>query len=99
MDPDVDIGIEVDVAAWSEALDDCDGTCRRAVLAALEAAAVRGQVEVGLLLTDDGTVRDLNRTYRGKDGPTNVLSFPGDAETPPGHPRRPEEHKFEHQSL
>lgn len=24
---------------------------------------------------DDGGIRDLNKTYRGKDSPTNVLSF------------------------
>jgi len=28
------------------------------------------------VITDDTQVRDLNRTYRGKDAPTNVLSFP-----------------------
>lgn len=28
------------------------------------------------MITDDAQVRDLNREYRGKDAPTNVLSFP-----------------------
>ncbi|MET0429192.1 MAG: rRNA maturation RNase YbeY [Microvirga sp.] len=32
--------------------------------------------EVGVLLTDDARIRDLNRSWRGKDTPTNVLSFP-----------------------
>lgn len=27
------------------------------------------------MITDDAQVRDLNRMYRGKDVPTNVLSF------------------------
>ncbi|MCI5046511.1 MAG: rRNA maturation RNase YbeY [Aquisalinus sp.] len=31
---------------------------------------------VTVLFTDDAEVRDLNRQYRGKDKPTNVLSFP-----------------------
>lgn len=31
--------------------------------------------EVSVLLTDDDTVRDLNRSYRGLDHPTDVLSF------------------------
>jgi probable rRNA maturation factor len=30
-------------------------------------------------LADDAHVRTLNRTYRGKDAPTNVLSFPAPA--------------------
>ena len=32
--------------------------------------------EVSILITDDAQVRELNRSYRGKDKPTNVLSFP-----------------------
>jgi len=32
--------------------------------------------ELSLLFTDDATMRKLNKTYRGKDKPTNVLSFP-----------------------
>ena len=32
--------------------------------------------EVSLVLTDDAAVQILNRDYRGKDRPTNVLSFP-----------------------
>jgi probable rRNA maturation factor len=33
-------------------------------------------VEVSIKFTDDHEVRLLNRDYRGKDQPTNVLSFP-----------------------
>jgi probable rRNA maturation factor len=32
--------------------------------------------ELSVLLTDDRRMADLNRTYRGVDGPTDVLSFP-----------------------
>jgi probable rRNA maturation factor len=32
--------------------------------------------ELAVVLTDDARVRALNRDYRGKDAPTNVLSFP-----------------------
>ena len=32
--------------------------------------------ELSLVLSDDAQVRVLNRDYRGKDAPTNVLSFP-----------------------
>lgn len=34
--------------------------------------------EVSLVLAGDGLLRRLNRDYRGKDRPTDVLSFPGD---------------------
>ncbi|MBL8643275.1 MAG: rRNA maturation RNase YbeY [Rhodospirillaceae bacterium] len=33
-------------------------------------------VEISLVLTSDARIRTLNRAYRGKDKPTNVLSFP-----------------------
>jgi len=34
------------------------------------------RIEVSVRLTDDSEVQTLNRDYRGKDKPTNVLSFP-----------------------
>ena len=33
-------------------------------------------VEVAVRLTDDAEVHSLNRQYRAKDKPTNILSFP-----------------------
>jgi probable rRNA maturation factor len=50
-------------AAWS----------RRAARAAA-AIAPRGDV-INLIVTDDRELRRLNRRYRGKDKPTDVLSF------------------------
>ena len=39
-----------------------------------------------IVLSGDEEVRGLNRTWRGKDTPTNVLSFPAGAQ--PGAPRQ-----------
>ncbi len=36
----------------------------------------RSDAELSLLLVDDAAMRELNRRYRDKDKPTNVLSFP-----------------------
>lgn len=47
-----------------------------AALAACPALPAGG--ELSLALSDDAEVQVLNKAYRGKDGPTNVLSFPGD---------------------
>ena len=50
-------------------------------------AATRGG-ELAIVLTDDSAIRALNRDWRGKDQPTNVLSFPAPAlgATPSGKP-------------
>lgn len=40
------------------------------------------EAEVTVRLVDEGESNELNLTYRGKDKPTNVLSFPFEA--PPG---------------
>ncbi len=37
-------------------------------------------VELSILITDDKEIRELNRKYRNKDKPTDVLSFPIDEE-------------------
>lgn len=42
------------------------------------AALGRTRGSVTVVLADDDTVRDLNRTFRGSDKPTNVLSFKGE---------------------
>jgi probable rRNA maturation factor len=49
---------------------------RRVLSGAGEALRVRG--EMSLVLGGDRLLRRLNRDYRGKDRPTDVLSFPGD---------------------
>lgn len=44
----------------------------------------RRPAEISLVFSTDAAVRRLNRDYRGKDTPTNVLSFPaGDEEVLP----------------
>ena len=57
---------------------------RRAALAALATARAEPPVELAILLSEDGEVRRLNRRWRGKDKPTNVLSFPSGASGPDG---------------
>lgn len=46
------------------------------------ALAGRGDAELAVRIVDEAESRQLNATYRGKDAPTNVLSFPADL--PPG---------------
>jgi len=69
------IDIEIEDPAWTEALADAEALVRTAATATLASEGATGE-GVTLLLTDDGTVRDLNRRFRAQDKPTNVLSFP-----------------------
>lgn len=48
-------------------------------LLASEGAATKG--ELSLVFCDDDFIRSLNRDYRGKDCPTDVLSFPQEGES------------------
>lgn len=47
-----------------------------AMAAAAADAEIADDAELSLLLTDDASIRLLNRDHRGIDKPTNVLSFP-----------------------
>jgi probable rRNA maturation factor len=42
---------------------------------AIEVLALDADTEVSIVLADDDYIQELNRTYRGKDMPTDVLSF------------------------
>ena len=61
---------------------DWQALAERAAAAAVERtphgplATTRALVEISVRLTADEEVRQLNAQYRGKDKPTNVLSFP-----------------------
>jgi probable rRNA maturation factor len=72
------IEVEVEDQAWTVALEQAEAIVVRAAEAALNEIAPTDLQEpvIAVLLTDDDTVADLNHRFRGKDGPTNVLSFP-----------------------
>ena len=60
-------------------------TARRAARAALAAGLeLNRPVALTVALSDDSELRVLNRIWRGKDRPTNVLSFPSGAAGPDG---------------
>lgn len=46
-----------------------------------------GPVEISLLACDDGAIAELNKDFRGKASPTNVLSWPAEELTPPALPQ------------
>jgi probable rRNA maturation factor len=78
----VDVSLIVEHQAWHDAVAEPLPLLRQAAAAALTQArrARRSRAttapSVAVALIDDRAMRKLNRTYRGRDKPTNVLSFP-----------------------
>lgn len=68
----------VECPQW-EKLPNIDGLLAESLQAVLNETGedVREDAEVSFLFCDDARIRELNRQFRGKDQPTNVLSFPG----------------------
>ena len=73
------IAVELEDEAWAAALPGVEALAQAAAAAALDRPG-----DLTLLLADDAAVRDLNARFRGRDAPTNVLSFP--AAPPAGAP-------------
>jgi len=74
----VAIDIATPMRQWTDLLPDVEDLVRSAATAAWRASGdgTAAAVEISVVLADDAMVRTLNRDHRGKDKPTNVLSFP-----------------------
>lgn len=97
MSDHVEIAIHVADARWRRRIGAIAKLARRAALAALEAGAspsqrralVKSNGELALTFSDDATLKELNRRYRRKDKPTNVLSFGSPADWRDAAPAQP----------
>lgn len=66
----------VDIQTASSETVPTDEDLHRWVSAALTGRVTQEQVEVSIKLVDEEEMTQLNETYRGKTGTTNVLTFP-----------------------
>ncbi len=69
--PKINVLVESDL--WNRS-EDAEPTVRRAITEAAATLSTPG-AELAIVLTDDSAIRLLNRTWRGMDAATNVLSF------------------------
>jgi len=84
----IDIAVSIDAPGWATLGPDFadEDALAEALEPLVEAAIAAGALpdgpiesgrpaELSIVFADDATVQRLNREYRGKDAPTNVLSF------------------------
>lgn len=79
----LEVAVSLQDAAWTDRLEDLENLAERSIGSALGylqsrslGEPMKGVVEVSLLFADDAAVAEMNQAYRGRSGPTNVLSFP-----------------------
>lgn len=74
---DFTIDLSIEAGAWGDE-DALVRLCSRAVAVTLASGLeIVPNSELSVVLTDDTAIQVLNRNWRDKDKPTNVLSFPG----------------------
>ncbi len=75
--PSISVDVQRASVAW-RAVPRAAAIARQAArrAAAMGGVALIEGAEVAVSLADDARVREANRAFRGKDAPTNVLSFP-----------------------
>ncbi|PIE15451.1 MAG: rRNA maturation RNase YbeY [Rhodobacterales bacterium] len=84
------IEVNIEDSRWLDL--DIEELAERASIATLQHLGIPAQhFEISLLACDDARIADLNRQFREKPLPTNVLSWPSEERARPGqHPQAPE---------
>lgn len=72
--PPLEIDLRIAEPGWRSVGDDTPGVVDRALQAAANRVDI-GAAALDVLLTNDAEMRQLNASWRGKDKPTDVLSF------------------------
>jgi probable rRNA maturation factor len=75
------VNLDTASAKWKKAFPQMKRKIEQAAACAFlnakkPAAFKQRSFAIGVLLTDDANIKALNKSYRGKNKPTNVLSFP-----------------------
>lgn len=70
------VDIALPCTAWTRECPEAETLAEEAARLVLRRANAPAAALVDITLTGDAVQRDLNRDWRGKDAPTNVLAFP-----------------------
>lgn len=77
-DPHLSLALQVPFDPWQDVLPEVEDLCEKALTSVSSQMEDTKSAEVCVVFASDAEVQTLNRTFRGKDKPTNVLSFPAD---------------------
>ncbi|MCB1531359.1 MAG: rRNA maturation RNase YbeY [Alphaproteobacteria bacterium] len=72
------IKMDIDILTQDDRWPDVTALIRKAVETALSSNVNHSAEELSIALSNDVLIQELNKNYRDKDKPTNVLSFPQD---------------------
>ena len=93
---DLEIELIIEDQRWSEISKDFSFLKEASLLALSQEATETAPLAMKsphrlavLVMSDDASIKDLNKTYRGKDKATNVLSFPSTESLLPGEENEP----------
>lgn len=70
------IDVLIKDARWTDVMDDLHDHCANVIATTFNCLENPKAGEVSVAFIDDQEMHSLNAEYRGKDRPTNVLSFP-----------------------
>lgn len=71
------IDVDIRASAWTTFDKNPAKMCQNILDDAWQSiSTAKNSFEVSVVLADDAMLQQLNKQYRGKDAPTNVLSFP-----------------------
>ncbi|MEM6943542.1 MAG: rRNA maturation RNase YbeY [Pseudomonadota bacterium] len=78
------VEVVIEAEDWLQTLPDLPALADTAAHAALDAAGLESEgFEIALLACDDARITALNTSFRGREAPTNVLSWPAYDLPPP----------------
>jgi len=72
----IEITVIVDKPCWEKPLPHWEALIQPAIRETLHQLNWIKSSEINIVLTDDAAIQELNKSYRGLNKPTNVLSFP-----------------------
>ena len=90
----INVEINCDSQLWNGFVESAESIINDSAKRVFDKVGFAGNidyVEISILLTDNESMRILNNDYRGKDKPTNVLSFPAELLTSGSYAEIPNE--------